>query len=105
MYVVTLLFSIRPTYLDRFRAAMAQQAEASLREEPGCRQFDVCYDPAAPTDCFLYEIYLDEAAFRAHLATAHFKAFTVATANWVASKQVRSYERAWPMGQKAVQNF
>jgi quinol monooxygenase YgiN len=76
---------------------MAQQACASLREEPGCRQFDVCYDPAEPTHCFLYEVYRDEAAFRAHLATAHFKDFNTATADWVASKQVRSYERAWPV--------
>ncbi|GAB4391985.1 MAG: putative quinol monooxygenase [Kiloniellaceae bacterium] len=97
MHVVTVVFTIRSEHLEDFRAAMARQAETSLRAEPGCRQFDVCYDPAAPTTCFLYEIYQDEKAFRAHLATSHFKTFDATVAPWVASKLVHTYERAWPL--------
>ena len=44
----------------------------------------------------LYELYDDEAAFRAHLATPHFLQFNEQTAPWVASKSVATYQRAWP---------
>ncbi|MGI9463684.1 MAG: putative quinol monooxygenase, partial [Aestuariivirgaceae bacterium] len=40
-----------------------------------CRRFDVCTDPDRPERVFLYEIYDDRAAFDAHLASDHFKAF------------------------------
>lgn len=100
MYVVTVLFALKPEHLARFRAAMARQAEASRRAEPDCLQFDVCYDPETPAQCFLYEVYRDAAAFRAHLATAHFKAFDAETSGWIESKEVRCYERAWPPAER-----
>jgi quinol monooxygenase YgiN len=55
----------------------------------GCRQFDVCVDPADKASVFLYEIYDDRGAFDAHLAAAHFKRFDAAVGPMVASKAVR----------------
>ncbi|SLN65056.1 putative quinol monooxygenase [Oceanibacterium hippocampi] len=96
MYVVTVLFVVAPEHRKRFRAAMARQAETSLGQEPGCLQFDVCHDPAEPESCFLYEVYADEAAFRRHLESTHYKAFAETVDGWVARKSVKTYERAWP---------
>lgn len=37
---------------------------------------------------FLYEIYDDEAAFKAHLQTPHFKSFSAATAVMVQDRKI-----------------
>jgi len=96
MFVVTVVFEIWPQHVEEFRAAMLQQAQASLETESGCHQFDVACDPADPSLYYLYELYTDEAAFAVHLESAHFKRFDQQVASWVASKVVRQYERIWP---------
>jgi quinol monooxygenase YgiN len=93
MYVVTVEFTVHAQHVEAFRARMLENARASLAQEPGCRQFDVCVDPAAPAAVFLYEVYADRAAFDAHLAAPHYLAFAAAVAPWVAAKVVRTYER------------
>ncbi|GIK86170.1 MAG: antibiotic biosynthesis monooxygenase [Betaproteobacteria bacterium] len=95
MFVVTVLFEPRPEHATAFRGAMIENARASREREPGCRRFDVCADPASGA-IFLYELYADRAAFDAHLATPHFRAFDAATRDWVARKDVRTYERVDP---------
>ena len=90
-YVVTVEFVVEPAHVDGFRAAMIANARASRDDEPGCREFDVCIDADDPGKVFLYEVYDDRAAFDAHLASAHFKAFDARVAPWLVGKTVRSY--------------
>ena len=94
MYVITVEFHIRPAMAAAFRVAMLENAAASLRLEPGCRLFEVCFDPQDPAHCFLYEVYDDDAAFRAHLDSAHFKAFDSQVAPMVEQKNVTVWQRA-----------
>jgi quinol monooxygenase YgiN len=72
---------------------MTGNARTSLASEPGCRQFDVCTDPARPDDVFLYELYDDETAFKAHLESAHFKQFDNQTAGMIVTKTIRTYAK------------
>jgi (4S)-4-hydroxy-5-phosphonooxypentane-2,3-dione isomerase len=92
MFVLVVEFRIHPEFIAAFSAAINENARASLATEPGCRQFDVCRDPAEPALFYLYEVYDDEVAFQAHLKTAHFAAMERASAGWVDSKSVR---RLW----------
>lgn len=96
MYIITVEFTIHPERMAAFMPLMVDNARASREQEPGCRQFDVCLDPAAPNLVYLYEVYDDRAAFDAHLATAHFRSFDAAVRDMVAAKTVRSYLRADP---------
>ncbi len=96
MYIVTVEFTIKSDRLQDFVPLMVENAKVSRETEPGCRQFDVCTDPAAPNRIFLYEVYVDRAAFDAHLASAHFKAFDRAVAQWIDAKIVRTYTRLAP---------
>ncbi|MCX6617153.1 MAG: putative quinol monooxygenase [Acidobacteria bacterium] len=73
MHVVAVLFEIRPEGRQAFRAAMLKNAAASRRER-GCRRFDVCYSEDG-LNCFLYEQYVDRAAFDEHLNSPHFAEF------------------------------
>ncbi len=95
MYVVLVTFDVKPEAWEAFLPLMAENARASLHAEPGCLQFDVCRDPDAPR-VVLYEVYTDRAAFDAHLATAHFKAFDAAVAPMIAAKQVALLTRLVP---------
>ncbi len=92
-FIVVVDLEIEADTLTAFLSLMRQNAVASLRDEPGCRQFDVCHNPAAPTTMFLYEVYDDEASFAAHLASAHYLAFDAATKAMIRSKAVRKLTR------------
>lgn len=54
-------------------AALLTELAPRSRAEAGCRMFEVHRNPADPTDFFLYEVYDDEAAYRAHHASEHFQ--------------------------------
>jgi len=95
MYVVTVAFEPKPEHAEAFRAALLANAMTSREVEPGCRQFDVCVEPDTGR-IFLYELYDDRAAFDAHLASDHFKAFDASVRDWVAGKDVRTYRRVAP---------
>ena len=77
--------------LDRFMELMAANAAASLRDEPGCRQFDICVDAGDPSHIFLYEVYDSDAAFTAHLASPHYRAFDAETKTLIVRKDVQRY--------------
>lgn len=96
MYVIVVDFHVHPGHAQAFEAAVKANASQSLASEAGCRQFDVCCDPADPALFMLYELYDDAAAFDEHLRTAHFRAFDAASAPWVSHKRVRRLLRIEP---------
>jgi len=96
MYVVTVMFHVKPEFAKLFREQMIANARMSRGAEPGCLQFDVCTDPMHEDRIFLYEVYANRVAFDAHLLTAHYKMFEKTAGPWVAAKDVRTYERIDP---------
>ena len=93
MQALVVEFRIKPAFIGAFEAAIVENARASRDTEPGCRQFDVCRDPADPALFFLYELYDDDAAIQAHLQSAHFLQMNAATAAWMEGKTVRRFRR------------
>ncbi len=77
---------------EHFLRLLTENVAASLRDEPGCYQFDICIDRADTSKLFLYEVYEDDAAFAAHLASPHYTAFDAQTADMILRKDVR---RLW----------
>lgn len=88
MRVLAVTFEIAAEHIDAFRTRILQQASDSLKKEPGCVQFDVCFDAAEPTRVFLYEKYADDAAIEAHRATPHFADYDATTKDWIVAKEV-----------------
>ena len=93
MFVVIVFFEAKAAHVEDFRQAILINAKASVDDEPGCQQFDVAQDPKDAAAFFLYEIYDDEAAFKAHIATPHFKHFDALSAPWVKDKKVMTFGR------------
>lgn len=91
MFAVTVTFRLNPGVAPSFLPLMRENARESRGHEPGCRQFDVCTDPARPDQVFLYEIYEDADAFQAHLKTTHYREFDAATSELIAEKTVFTF--------------
>lgn len=81
-------FRLKPGTSERFRRLIGDNARASVRDEPGCRQFDVVVPQGDADRIVLYEIYDDAAAFDAHKKTQHFASFDRDSASLVAAKSV-----------------
>lgn len=87
-FVIIVDFRLRTGTRAAFRRMIDANAGTSVREEPGCRRFDVMEPQGEPDRVLLYEIYDDEAAFRAHCESAHFAEFDAESAPLVTAKSV-----------------
>jgi quinol monooxygenase YgiN len=87
-YVVLVDFRLEVGKRAAFRELVDANARASVRDEPGCRRFDVVEPVGVKDGVLLYEIYDNRAAFEAHLRTEHFARFDAASAGLVVSKSV-----------------
>ena len=72
MFSLMVQLEVRPELREEFLAGIAANAEASVRDEPGCLRFDVCSVAADENRFVLYELYSDADAFAAHKAAPHF---------------------------------
>lgn len=87
-FIILVRFRVAEGKMEDFLPLMIENANASLRDEPGCERFDVL-QPEDAKDCILlYEIYRDRAAFDDHCVSPHFKRFDTAIRPMVAEKHV-----------------
>ena len=93
MYAVVVKFEVKPDHIEAFMPMMLANARASLHDEEGCHQFDVCTCADRPGEVFLYELYSDAAAFDVHKTMPHFVSFDRATAPMISEKTVTLYEK------------
>ncbi len=91
-YVILAEFDVPAEHTEAFLALVRENAMASVRDEPGCRRFDVLRPENGSERIALYEIYQDRAAFEAHVRTPHFARFDAATKPLVAGRSVRSFD-------------
>ena len=86
MFSLVVQMHVRPGRREEFLAGMAANADASVREEPGCLRFDVCSVDGEGNRFLLYELYRDAEAFAAHKATPHFARWRTVAARVVESQ-------------------
>ena len=96
MYVVCVTVWVKAENVDDFIGATLENARQTRREATNLR-FDVSRGADDPNRFFLYEIYADEEAFRAHQQTAHYLAWRAAVADWMAQpRQGIRYHSLFP---------
>lgn len=88
MFVNAVDIDIVPAEHDNYLAAIKENGAAATKE-PGCRRFDILNLSSDPNHVFLYEVYENEAAFKAHRETEHFKKYAATTAKMVAKRNAR----------------
>jgi (4S)-4-hydroxy-5-phosphonooxypentane-2,3-dione isomerase len=98
MHIVAVVFNIHAAHYRAFVDAVVSNASASVANEAGCYQFDVCEAPSADAhQVFLYEVYGSPEDFQAHLAAPHFLQFNALTTPWVIDKTVSLFKRISPV--------
>lgn len=87
MYVVVVRISVIADRVSDFIAATLANAHAT-REEPDNVRFDVLQQNEDPTRFTLYEVYRDEAGFKAHQQTPHYLTWRSTVADMMASPRI-----------------
>ena len=88
-YVRVAEIEIDPAQLGPYKAAVKEQIEAAVRLEPGVLALYSVTDKENPAHIFVFEMYADVDAYKAHLKTAHFKKYKATTQNMVKSLKLR----------------
>lgn len=73
------------TQLERYKAFLKEEIEASVRIEPGVRTLYAVSEKNRPTHFTILEIYADSAAYQAHIQTPHFLKYKTGTTKMVKS--------------------
>lgn len=74
---------IDSSQLEQYKAMLKEGIETAVRVEPGVLTLFAVYDQDHPTQVIVLEVYADEAAYEAHLQTAHFKKYKSGTREMV----------------------
>ena len=93
-FVVAATWTAKPGEEAHVAAALARLAPAS-REEPGMVLYQPHRDPANPSIFFLYEQYVDRAAYEAHTASKHFEQFAIGEAIPRLESRERLFWETW----------
>jgi quinol monooxygenase YgiN len=88
-YVRVAEIEIDPAQLEPYKVAVKEQIEAAVRLEPGVLALYSVTDKENPAHVFVFEMYADVEAYKAHLETAHFKKYKVTTQDMVKSLKLR----------------
>ena len=88
MFVNAVDLDIVPAERENYLAAIKENGAATAKE-PGCRRFDIMNLASDPNHFFLYEVYDNEAALKAHRETEHFKKYQATTGKMVAKREAR----------------
>jgi quinol monooxygenase YgiN len=96
-FVVLAEFAMAEEAMADFLGVAADDAEHSLRDEPGCLHFDVALDTETAGAVVLYEVYASREAFDDHLKTPHLARFREALSrSGVEEWPVRFFSRRTP---------
>ena len=83
---------VEADYFDEYVSILKEEAEASVRLEPGVICIFPMFQKENPTQIRLLEIYADKAAYESHLQTPHFKNYKESTLPMVRSLQLVDME-------------
>lgn len=79
---------IDPAQLEGYKAAVKEEIETSVRVEPGVLAIYAVAETDNPSKLRFFEMYADEAAYTAHLESAHFKKYVEATKDMITSRRL-----------------
>jgi quercetin dioxygenase-like cupin family protein/quinol monooxygenase YgiN len=76
------------TYLEEYKTAITEQAEAAVRLEPGVITLYAVQEKEHPGRIRVLEIYADDASYQSHLKTPHFIKYKTGTLEMVKSLEL-----------------
>ena len=83
---------IDPDYLEDYKLILKEEAQASMRLEPGVISIYPMYRKDNPSHVTILEIYASRDAYESHLKTKHFLKYKTSTLEMVKSLQLIDME-------------
>ncbi|NQV54599.1 MAG: antibiotic biosynthesis monooxygenase [Rhodospirillales bacterium] len=87
-FVLIVTVEVNPGDVDAFRAAILENAKASVQEAE-CHRFDVVSQEDNKNVFVFYEEYTNAAALDAHMQSEHFKKYREATEGMSSARDVK----------------
>ena len=87
---------VHPEHVENYLPFAAEVAEASVKTEPGVISIFPMQDKKNPCQFRIIEIYVDEKAYKAHLASAHFQKYKTGTLHMVKRLALLDHEALVP---------
>lgn len=81
-------FVLVPSDVQSILEAGRKNIETSVRDEPGVLSMYCAVDKDDPTKLYVVEVYRNQAAYQAHVESAHFKAFSEAIRGKIVSRRI-----------------
>ena len=79
---------IDPAQLEGYAAAVKEEMETSVLVEPGVLAIYAVAEQGNPCKLRFFEMYSDEAAYRSHIQSAHFKKYAETTKDMITSRKL-----------------
>jgi len=79
---------IAAEHLEAYTRAVRKEIEISVRIEPGVLAIYSVAEKTDPTSLRFFEIYADEAAYRSHIASPHFREYFETTQHMITSRKL-----------------
>src|SRR3954462_15276573 len=87
-YVRIAELEIDPARLEAYKASVKEEMEAAVRVEPGVLAIYAVAEKDNPSRLRFFEMYADEAAYRSHIESAHFRKYAKATKDMILSRRL-----------------
>ena len=87
-FVRIAVLEIDPAQLEGYQAAVKEEIQASVRVEPGVLAIYAVAEKDAATKLTFFEMYADESAYRAHIASPHFRKYVETTKDMITSRRL-----------------
>lgn len=79
---------IDPAQLAAYQAAVREEITESVRLEPSVISIYSVAESDHPNRLHFFEIYADDAAYKSHIASAHFQKYAATTQSMILSKRL-----------------
>ena len=79
---------IDPAQLEAYKAAVKEEMETSVRVEPGVLAIYAVAGKDDPAKLRFFEMYADEAAYRLHIGSPHFRKYVQTTKGMITSRRL-----------------
>src|SRR5262249_53405395 len=89
LHILVVEYDIVPAEIDKYLIAIKELGAAAVNEA-GCRQLSIAVSQKDPNHVLLFEVWDNDAALDAFLATDRFKKYQAATANMISKRDIRT---------------
>ncbi len=88
-FAIFVTIKLKPGTADDFRPLILENAEAAVRDEPDCHQFQVLTAEDDPETYIFYEVYTSAEGLQNHRETPQYRKYMASTEDMIAERAIQ----------------